>query len=94
MNWDKPFWKGLLRESDGTPSSSRVLTFATVLTALGWITFLVIKTAAIPAIGPVGTFVAEVSLGLYGINQAAALGKNILGALGKSQDNTPSGQGN
>lgn len=89
MNWDKSFWKGLLRESDGTPSSSRFLAAATVLAALGWITFIVVKTVAIPTLGPIGSFIVDVTLGLYGVNNLTALGKGAISAFGNKQDSTP-----
>lgn len=76
-NWDKGFWRGILRESDGTPSYSRVGSLLLLLGTLGWVTYCVLKNHIIPdLVGPGGFFTGG-TLSLYGVNKGAAMVKNF-----------------
>ena len=69
MNFDKPFWKSLFRDVDGTASSSRVLTALVTVTTLFWVTFVTLKHAQIPELHPVETFLCSVIMSLYGVSR-------------------------
>lgn len=77
MNFDKSFWSNLLRESDGTPSSARLLTATIVFSALFWVTFITCTHKALPDLQPVGAFVGTTTLALYGINKGAGVLSDI-----------------
>ena len=71
MNPEKPFWKHVLRESDGTPSASRLLTAGLVLATIMWVTFLVSRNHSMPDMAPVGIFLSSTAVSLYGVNKMA-----------------------
>jgi hypothetical protein len=79
MNFDKPFWKTVLREADGTASTSRLLVTGIVAACLLWVSGLVIKNHALPNLEPVGMFISTTTLCLYGVNKVADATKNIFG---------------
>jgi hypothetical protein len=79
VNWDKSFLKGLLRESDGTPSSSRTLTACVILASLCWISYVVIKTHALPDLTTVSAFDTVVGGSLYGLNRLSQTAKDLVG---------------
>lgn len=86
MNFDKPFWKNVLRESDGTPSSSRLYLGLIVLFPLFWVSYIVVKTISIPNLSPVEAFISGGALATYGVNRLASSGISI---FGKSEPKVP-----
>jgi len=68
-NWNRPFWKGAFSESDGTGSTSRILSTIIVVAALTWVTIVVLHTKAIPELGSVAAFVSSAVGVLYGVNK-------------------------
>jgi hypothetical protein len=65
------FLSSTFSEADGSASASRVLAGSTVLATLGWITYLVIKTHALPDLGGASMFVASGFSG-YGVNKLSS----------------------
>jgi hypothetical protein len=72
MNFDKPFWRTVLRDSDGTASSSRLLVTAVVSASLGWGSYLVVSNKALPDLSLLAGFISYTSLSLYGVNRLAS----------------------
>lgn len=70
-NWDKPFWRSVLSESDGSGSSVRLCITIVVFCACIWITYLTFIHKQFPEFLGVGGFVGGVASALYTINQAA-----------------------
>lgn len=62
------FTKSTFSEADGTGSASRVLAGATVGSTLLWITYLVLRTHALPDLGGASLFVTAGFSG-YGVNK-------------------------
>lgn len=79
MNFDKSFFKGVLRESDGTPSASRSLSALIVFAVIGWVTFLVIRTHTLPPLQEAGMFLSTSTAALYGTNKVSSAISSILG---------------
>lgn len=79
MNWSQNFWKGLLRESDGTPSTSRLGSLVTLIAALVWISYLVFKTHAVPDVSGFEHFVVGVVASLYGVNKVSTTIGQVFG---------------
>lgn len=65
---DKPFWRRVFSEPDGTPSFSRVATGLIVAFSLGWVTSLVRMNHALPDFGGLVLFIGA----LYGVNKIGA----------------------
>lgn len=66
------FWKQVFSEPgpEGTGSFSRVSAFLVVVTVLGWLTYIVVKTGGLPSdLTNVGTFMAVQVTMLYGLNK-------------------------
>lgn len=80
MNFDKGFWSNVLRDSDGSPSSSRLLTACIVFSALVWVSFLTIRHKELPNLQPVGEFVCTTTLALYGVNKLSSSASTIFGS--------------
>lgn len=78
-NWDKPFFRGVLRESDGTPSLSRTGTLIALLAGVLWVTLSFKVHKEIPDLKPVEAWVDGIALCLYGVNQAGSAAKHALG---------------
>lgn len=78
-NWDQGFWKGILREEDGTPSFSRAATGGVVFSILAWVTYVVLKTHAIPDLAGPASFLTTATLSLYGLNKGLTSVKNVFG---------------
>jgi CRISPR/Cas system endoribonuclease Cas6 (RAMP superfamily) len=89
MNFDKPFWKTVFREADGTASSARLLTATIIVAALLWVTFLVIKNHVMPDLQPASGFVGGTTLSLYGVNKGGSVLSDIFGKI-KGVTNSPS----
>lgn len=88
-NWDKGFWRGILREEDGTPSYARTGSFLLLLGVLAWVSHIVLKTHSIPDLtGPSWFFTGGTS-SLYGINKGAAMVKNLADKLTGNNNSTP-----
>jgi hypothetical protein len=65
----KPFWRGVFSEPDGTPSFARVATAALVGAAIGWVTYLVHANHALPELAGCAGFITV----LYTTNKVAAI---------------------
>lgn len=65
------FIKSTFSEPDGTGSASRVLSGATVLATLGWVTYLVLTTHTLPDLSGASLFVGAGFSG-YGVNKLSA----------------------
>ena len=72
INWDKSFWRSAFSEDNGTGSASRILSAATVVCSLVWISLVVWHTKSIPELGSVSAFDAAVVSVLYGINKVTS----------------------
>jgi hypothetical protein len=79
MNFDKPFWRTVLREADGTASAARLFCAAIITSALGWVTYATLKHGVIPDLAPVAAFITATTLALYGVNKVASATQNIFG---------------
>jgi hypothetical protein len=72
------FMRGMFSETDGTPSSSRVMTAVIASFALGWVTAIVIAhlmrryEPVIPELGGLAAFTAA----LYGVNKITNVFQN------------------
>lgn len=83
INWDKNFLRSAFSESDGTGSSSRLLSAIIIVASLSWITIVVVHTKALPDLASISVFVSSTVGVLYGINKIstkasdAVLTKNI-----------------
>lgn len=75
-----------LAEQDGTPSTSRLTAFLVTIAAIGWITFVVIHTGALPDLTSASIFIAG-GHGGYAANKLS----EVLGAKNASPT---SGTGN
>lgn len=71
-NWNKPFFKGVLRESDGTPSMARTGTLIALLSAVLWVSYTVKIHREIPNLTEPMNWVGGISLAMYGLNQAGS----------------------
>lgn len=76
MNWDKPFIRSVLSDSDGTGSCTRVAVLLVVIASLSWVTYLTICHKELPDLGRVAEFTTLVCGSLYGINKAASVFQN------------------
>lgn len=85
-NFARPFWRNAWREPDGTPSSSRLLTTAVVLTTLGVVVYVTRLSHALPDLKIVGGFLSTVVLALYGVNKFGSVFTQIFGK--KSEDDS------
>ena len=72
INWDKQFWRSAFAEDNGSGSASRILSAATVVCSLVWISLVVWHNKAIPELGSVSAFDASVVGVLYGINKVSS----------------------
>ncbi len=62
------FLRGALSESDGSPSFSRLASGALVLSSIGWVTSIVVRTHTLPSdLGGLSLFIGA----LYGINKVS-----------------------
>jgi multisubunit Na+/H+ antiporter MnhC subunit len=86
MNWDKKFFKGLLREADGTPSSGRFHTLLVVVFSLGWVTYLVIKNNKIPDLTGLAMFDAAAISALFGITKLPQIVQSFLPTTSQAQN--------
>jgi len=59
------FWQGVFSEPEDGPSFSRIATGILVLASIFWITYVVVKTRAIPDLSGVALFI----MALYGANK-------------------------
>jgi hypothetical protein len=80
MNFDKPFWKSVFREADGTASSSRLLTATIIVSSLLWVFYLTLAHRELPDLKSVGEFDCTTTLALYGINKVAYATASLFGA--------------
>lgn len=86
MNFDKPFWRTVLRETDGTASSSRLLSTALVLAVLCWVSYITVHNRHLPDLSPVGMFLASSTTALYGVNKLSTGLSTVLSKItGKDQ---------
>lgn len=72
-NWERPFLRAMLSESDGTVSSARCCVMLVVLFSLGWVTGLVLHDKKLPDLGAVGSYSTLLCGSLYAINRGAGL---------------------
>lgn len=77
-NWEKGFFKGLLREEDGTPSFARTGCLFLLLAVIAWVTHVVIKMHALPDFSGIGVFLTQGLLSLYGVNKGMTSIKSIV----------------
>lgn len=84
-NWGRPFFRGLLRESDGTPSMSRTGTLIALLSAVLWVSYIVKLHKEIPNLDGPMNWVGGISLSMYGLNQASS----AIRALAKKPNDEP-----
>lgn len=78
-NFEKPYWKTVFRESDGTASSSRLLTATIVFAVILWVSVLTYREHKLPDLSPVATFVASTVSSLYGVNRVTDVIASITG---------------
>lgn len=71
MASEQSFVRSVLSEPDGTGSAARVCTVLSVLAAIGWVTFLVVRNHAIPDLTNVATWLAITTGSTYGLNKVA-----------------------
>jgi hypothetical protein len=62
------FLHSTFSEADGSASASRVLAGATVVSTLGWVTYLVLLKHSLPDLGGASMFVTAGG-SLYGVNK-------------------------
>lgn len=86
MNWDQKFFKGLLREADGTPSSARFNTLLVVVASLSWVTFLVVKNKALPDLVGLTEFDMATIGSLFGISKIAQMAQSVVPTMMKNKD--------
>ena len=68
------FIKSTFSEPDGTGSASRVLAGSTVASCLVWISYIVIRTHALPDLGGASLFVSSGFSG-YAVNKVSCVFK-------------------
>lgn len=69
MNFEKPFWKTVLREENGTASSSRLFSCVLVIASIVWVTYVTIHKRDLPDLQPVGMFLTTTTGATYGVNK-------------------------
>lgn len=79
MNFDKPYWRNVLRESDGTPSAARLFVAGIITTTLGLVIGVTVKHGALPDLQSAGMFISATSVTLYGVNKVTTAATNIFG---------------
>lgn len=80
------FWAGVLSDGDH-PSFSRVCTGALVLATIGWNTYIVVVTKAMPDVGGEALLIGI----LYGANVAGGTITKVAGMKGEAGGATPDG---
>jgi hypothetical protein len=89
-NWNQGYFKGLLRESDGTASFARTGSLILLLAVLGWISYVILHTHSIPALADVKEFLTGSFLCLYGVNKTANVASSFAALFGnKTAPPTP-----
>ncbi len=71
MNWDKPFWRSVFSEPDGTGSWSRVFGTPMVLAVITGFLFIVWMNHRLPTL-PEAIGLAVVAGATYSVNQIGA----------------------
>jgi hypothetical protein len=61
--------RSIIYEANGTGSFARTAGMVIILFALGWVTYVVVKTGAIPDLTNVVVFIMSTAGGFYGINR-------------------------
>ena len=79
------FLKGAISESTGEPSFGRLGALAVVISTIGWVTFVVLKTHVIPDLSGPTLFLSSGTSATYGANKLA-------GAFKKDPKNEETGK--
>lgn len=71
------FLKKALSEQDGTPSMSRYTAFIVTAATIGWVTYLVAHTGALPDLTSASLFIAGGHGGYVANKVSEAIGKGV-----------------